>query len=272
MKISLIKFLLTVLILSSALSSIAQIDSCENKVKGYIINLKTILEKFIPDPGSDDARQVYIESIQKINPALFSKAQKLVNEGNSKMNNDSKWLRCFQNEFTRINPSSQDLSTLNWFAYLAKQTTAEFVSPEFANGFGFHIDVNQGVADVGKKTETYSFAARGLLSYTFKNFKANKSSGGHSRVLFGISTYYQNNKFLLFANPRYEYKIRDIGNKLTSIGNLKFIADANVGDTWVIGGGLGIELYNFGLQLLYQRQTNDLSSHILTGLFYRFKK
>ena len=88
----------------------------------------------------------------------------------------------------------------------------------------------------------------------------------------GISTYYYETEFNFFANPRVEYRVRDIGNKLTTFGNLKVIIDGNFGETWIAGAGIGVELHNFGVQVLYQRQGEVKSSHLLVGLFYRFLK
>jgi hypothetical protein len=106
------------------------------------------------------------------------------------------------------------------------------------------------------------------VTYTFSN----EVTGGRVRILGGVSTYYFERKFLWFANPRLEYRITDFGNGLATVGNLKAIVDTNFGKTWIAGAGVGLELHNFGVQLLYERQGRQKSSHILVGLFYRFLK
>ncbi|HEY3405622.1 MAG TPA: hypothetical protein VGK59_19700 [Ohtaekwangia sp.] len=245
--------------------------NCVDKVGAYIRELKSALVNFIPDPGSDEARNAYLLSLKKINPDVYRQAVKIVQEGEASRKKDDAWLPCFQQEFFNIDPSAADTDISLWMAHIAKSVIElDFTSPEFRKGFGVHLDINQGVADLGQKTEAYSFSTRALLAYTFG--KDGKSSGGRWRTLTGVSMYYQNTDFLWLINPRIEYRLLDIGVDLTNIGNLKLIADANFGDTWIAGGGFGLELSSFGMQMLYQRQGEDHSSHVLLGVFYRFQK
>jgi hypothetical protein len=269
-----IKFRLTkVFIISSLLSlmsaPLAGQPDCSVKVENYLRRFKSALQNFIPDPGSDAARDQYLNSLNQDNPQLYGSVVQLSMEANRNMRRDALWLSCFQQEFLSVEPSADDEKIVLWSAHLFKKFAAfAFLSPEFEKGIGIHVDASQGAADLGADSETYSFATRILLSYTFSN----EVSGGRFRVLGGLSTYYFDRKFVWFANPRLEARITDIGNDLTTFGNIKAIVDANFGKTWIIGAGIAVELHNFGVQMMYQRQGETKNSHILVGLFYRFLK
>lgn len=243
---------------------------CE-RVDPYIRELKTALRKFIPDPGSDKARDKYLAKIKDEDRALFREATRLGIDAGRK---DSAWISCFQRRFIEVEGGDDDAGLALWAAYLFKRFSySQFVSPEFRQGFGIHLDVNQGVADLGKDSEAYSFTGRVLLAYTFKGKSTdNIHSGGRVRLLGGVSTFYAESRFDWYANPRLEFRLLDIGG-LTSFGNVKAIVDANIGDTWIIGGGLGLELAQCaGLQVMYARQGAGRSSHLQIGVFYRFLK
>ncbi len=267
-----LKYIVVWVLLASVL--VLQVDAqtaCKSKVEGYILRLKGALQNFIPDPGSDAARDQYLQSLRQINPGLYDKVRRLSLEAKEKMDEDASWLACFQQEFLNIQPSDKDENMILWSSHLFKRfVTMDYISPEFERGIGVHVDINQGAADLGKSTEAYSFAGRLLLSYTFS--KERTGTGGTVRLMGGISTYYYDSEFNFFANPRVEYRIKDLGNKLTTFGNLKVIIDGNFGETWIAGAGIGVELHNFGVQVLYQRQGKVKNSHLLVGLFYRFLK
>lgn len=246
----------------------AQSD-CKAKTANYITRLKTALQVFIPDPGNDVARDKYLESLRQDNSRLYDLVANLSKEAVVNMDRDSLWLQCFQQEFLYVNPTDKDENIVLWYAHLFKRfATFEFNSPEFAKGFGIHVDANQGAADLGQPNEAYSFAARLMAAYTFSK----SITGGRVRILGGVSTYYFNNRFLWFANPRVEYRIADVDNDFTTFGNIKAIADANFGRTWIAGVGIGLELHTFGIQLMYQRQGEIKNSHFHVGVFYRFIK
>jgi hypothetical protein len=244
-------------------------SECRSKVGEYITRFKAALQNFIPDPGTDEDRNRYLESLRQTNVQLYNSVEQLSLEAKTNSERDTLWLPCFQQEFLNIDPGPMDGNIILWSAHLFKRFTAfDFESPEFERGIGIHVDANQGAADLGRDSEAYSFAARILLAYTFSK----SVSGGRFRILGGVSTYYFDKDFLWFVNPRVEYRIRDIGNELTSFGNIKAILDANFGETWIAGAGIGVELHKFGVQLMYQRQGETKKSHILVGLFYRFLK
>lgn len=242
---------------------------CTTKTGNYIKRLKDALQNFIDDPQSDAQRDQYLESLRQSNPKAYNLVERLSKEANVNMQQDSLWLQCFQQQFLNVSPTEKDENFIRWSAHLFKRFVAfDFISPEFESGLGIHIDANQGAADLGQKSEAYSFAARVLMAYTFSK----ERSGGRLRILAGVSTYYFDSKFSWFANPRFEYRIRDIGNQLTTFGNWKAIVDANFGKTWIAGAGIGLELHSFGAQLMYQRQGDVKDSHLLVGVFYRFLK
>jgi hypothetical protein len=242
---------------------------CTTKTGNYIKRLKDALQNFIDDPGNDTERDEYLESLRQNNLKAFNLVKSLSIEAIVNMQQDSLWLQCFQQEFLNVSPTEKDENIIRWSAHLFKRFVAfDFISPEFEPGFGIHIDANQGAADLGQQSEAYSFAARILMAYTFTT----ERTGGRFRILGGVSTYYFDSKFSWFVNPRLEYRVRDIGNDLTTFGNWKAIVDANFGKTWIAGAGIGLELHSFGAQLIYQRQGDIKDSHLLVGVFYRFFK
>ena len=262
------KILFSIVFIGISIQCMGQPD-CVEKTGDYIIRLKGALASFIPDPGNDNERDQFLETLKHSNPQQYQRIGRLSKEANLQMRQDSLWLSCFQQEFLNINPSSEDENIIRWSAHLFKRFIEfEFLSPEFERGIGIHLDANQGAADLGRDSEAYSFAARISMAYTFSK----DASGGRLRILGGVSTYYFDSRFLWFINPRVEYRIVDIGNELTSLGSIKAIADANFGKTWIAGVGVGLELHDFGIQLLYERQGEIKSSHLLVGIFYRFLK
>ena len=261
-------FIFSLALCSLTISATAQ-SECRSKVGEYISRFKAAFRNFIPDPGTDRDRNLYLESLRRSNVQLYNYVEQLSIEAKANAERDTLWLPCFQQEFLNIEPGPMDGSILLWSAHLFKRFTEfDFDSPEFERGIGIHVDLNQGAADLGRDSETYSFAVRILLAYTFSK----RLSGGRFRMLGGVSTYYFDRDFLWFVNPRLEYRFKDIGNELTTFGNLKGILDANFGTTWIVGTGIGLELHNFGVQIMYQRQGEIKKSHILVGIFYRFLK
>jgi hypothetical protein len=244
-------------------------SNCRLKTEEYITRFKSAISKLPADPGTDVERDQYLDSVRLNNPEFYNRIARLSMEAQTNIKRDDSWLPCFQQEFLNVNPTAQDETIIRWSAHLFKRLlTFDFRSPEFEKGVGIHLDASQGAADLGRQSEAYSFAARVLLAYTFSN----EVAGGRVRILGGVSTYYFERRFLWFANPRLEYRIVDLGNDLATLGNLKAILDANFGKTWIAGAGVGLELHNFGVQLMYQRQGRQKSSQILVGLFYRFLK
>ncbi|WP_333820637.1 hypothetical protein [Ohtaekwangia sp.] len=244
---------------------------CKAAIDAYIISLKRLLNDFGTLPSGIDERKAALENYKTQYRVGYAQLRAIILKIQKISAGDRTWLDCFSQRFIEVDPSVADEDCISWYAYLSTVLLpSEFTSPEFAKGFGVHLDLSQGVADPGKSTEAYALAGRVLLSYTF--CKHGHASGGRWRVMAGPSIYYQDTKAYLLANPRVEFRLKDIGNKLASIGNIKLIADGNIGDVYIVGGGVGLELYKFGVQVLYQRQSEVRSAQLLTGLFYRFQK
>lgn len=263
-----VKVFFSTILIGISFQSRGQLD-CPAKTRNYIIQLKTSLKDFIPDPGNDEERDQYLQMLRQKSPEKYDEVERLSIKANREMQRDTLWQLCFQQEFLNVNPTLQDENIIRWSAHLFKRFIRfELLSPEFEKGFGIHIGASQGAADLGLDSEAYSFSARALMAYTFSR----NASAGRIRALAGVSTYYFDNKFFWFANPRIEYRIIDIGNELTTFGNVKALVDANFGKTWIAGLGVAVELHNFGVELMYQRQGEIKKSHLLVGIFYRFLK
>jgi len=263
-------FMLFVSMASYGQADCCQSPDCKSNVILRINSIKSLLAplgKFPHDVADQDTKWY---AFKKANKDFYKKIKHFMDEEARIEANDRTWGSCFSSLFNTTNVLGTESDILNWKGYLREQSTkGNFNSPEFHKGGGVHFDINQGVADVGKTSESYSFAARVLLSFTLP--KKGKESGGHWRIMIGPSYYHTNVNSMILLNPRIEYRLLDIGNDLTSVGNLKLIADTNFGERSIVGGGIGLELYHFGAQILFQGQNEDKSSHILMGLFYRIQ-
>jgi hypothetical protein len=257
-------FLLGVVLAVSIIRADAQ-NQCEG-VPGFVEELRELFAKFPTKPSSNAKADSLLAEMNKTDPRLLREATVLAKRY-TLLNEDQRV--CVANQFLMA-PVAVDRDVNFWFDHVSKRIPYPLRSPEFPKGFGLHLELSQGAAGLGGGAETYVAAARALLSFTAGN--RGHHTGGRWRGLAGVSTYYQNTEFLFFFNPRVEYRIMDFAlGDLATIGNLKAIVDANIGETTIIGAGLGAELHVAGIQLLYQRQRNEPYSYFLVGLFFRFQ-
>lgn len=241
---------------------VAQIP-CQG-VAGFVDELRQVFSKFPPKPRNEATADSILSELRNIDSRLLHNAT-VLSKKYTLLNADQR--TCVVNQFLAA-PADSDRDVNFWFDHVSKRIPYSLRSPEFRRGFGVHVDISQGAVGLGTASESYSAAARALLSYTVG--KGGQDTGGRWRGLFGLSTYYEYNGFLFCINPRVEYRIKDfaLGN-LTTIGNLKAIVDTNFGDATIVGGGLGAELHVGGIQILYQRDLDVSQSYILIGLFIR---
>jgi hypothetical protein len=255
-----------VIVMFSCFTSRANPGPCDDAIR-YLEATTTLVKKLPPYPGTEGKADSVLAIFKQTEPASERKLHQAILFAEKKRKSDPSFLQCLVE-----NAHLTDSNYNNWSQFLAGHyVKLTFRSPEFVRGFGLHLDVSQGGADLGTASESYAVAGRALLSYTFVPKSAPTNAGGHVRLLGGVSTYYAFRELETFANLRGEFRIRDIGNDLTSFGNVKLIADLNHNNDYtIIGGGAGVELYNFGIQLLYQRETQIGGSYLLFGIFYRF--
>jgi hypothetical protein len=247
-------------------TSVANPEPCDDAIR-YIEATTTLVKKLPMYPGTEKKADSLLTVFRQTDPASERKLRQSILFAEDKRKADPSFLQCLIE-----NAHLTDTNYNSWTQFLSGYyVKLSFRSPEFVRGFGLHVDVSQGGADLGTASESYAVAGRALLSYTFVPRDAPTNAGGHVRLMGGVSTYYAFRELETLANLRGEFRLLDIGNDLTSFGNVKLIADLNHNkDQTIIGGGAGVELYTFGIQLLYQRETQIGGSYFLFGIFYRF--
>ena len=238
-------------------------SGCEG-VPEFVTELRTIFSRFPAKPNSDNEADTMLKGLENSDPRLLRDATS-ISKRYTLFNDDQRV--CVANHLLAT-PASNDRDVFFWIQHIAKRIPYPLRSPEFKKGLGMHFDISQGAADLGAGSETYSAAARALLSFTAGH--KGHSTGGRWRGMAGVSTYYYDTDFHVFFNPRVEYRIKDFAlGDLATIGNLKAIIDANIGNSVIAGAGIGAEFHFAGIQLLYQRQDKGHNSHFLVGLFIR---
>ncbi|HYG37995.1 MAG TPA: hypothetical protein VD908_05220 [Cytophagales bacterium] len=237
-------------------------EACKTNAKELSEEVSASFALLGNDPNNFELREKILDSFKVSDHNQYAEFVRLVKKV-EKFNQENPFgLNC-------INGFIDNEDVLDWLThFFLKYENVKGLSPEFCKGFGLHFDLNTGVADLFNNTESFSSSTRLLLSYTISK----NNCGGKVRLMLGPSVYYQDQKLLFLINPRAEFRLRDIGTDLISIGNIKLITQANFNSSKLITGlGVGAELYNFGAQLLGEYQTGKQNYSIQTGIFYRFK-
>lgn len=157
-------------------------------------------------------------------------------------------------------------------------------SPEFCKGFRFHIEAGTGVKDLATETESFIGSLTGFISYTFapkdKNLEVDtiyphQQCNGRFRMLLGLSESYVDHVGLTQGVIRAEVKLFDIKTAFFSIGNVKGIAQANLGlnrNYHSAGVGIGADFEIAGFNLIYGFGLDEVHSILQTSLAYHFNK
>jgi hypothetical protein len=218
--------------------------------------------------GSDSTNNAKLDTFRRNNPIKYKELIDIVTQYKNWTNDTTTIPKskgaCFLDAF-----HEEDEFALDWFTFIVRKNTQSATrSVEFCKGWDLHLDIGQGGSDWFRSSESYLFSGRLLLSYTF----ARQDCGGRIRLLIGPSFYYWHQNALLMANPRIEYRLKDIATPYGSIANLKLIGQANVNDKYFIGGaGIALEVARqFGLHLMAEYGSKN-SYLIQTGIFYRIK-
>lgn len=246
----------------SAQNSCCEMQDCKDKAEKLAREITISVAYLGKDPNNYQQRDKILDSFRIVDEYRYLKIVELIKNIDKFNNGTLGGLSC-------INEFIDEEDVLDWMThFFLKYENVKGLSPEFCKGFGLHFDLNTGVGDLFRASESFSSSSRLLLSYTFSK----KACGGRVRVLLGPSFYYQGREAFLLINPRTEIRLLDIGNDLLSIGNLKLIGQANFNNKILITGlGVSIELDNFGAQVMGEYQTGKLNYSIQTGIFYRFR-
>ena len=232
------------------------------EVQGYASRIVPIvLYKLYPAPANDAERQVRLDSLKTNDYTAYVQ---LVNNITSFMaGTTSDQQTCFYSV-------ANNNTVLEWIGFLRRQNAPEnkSLSPEFQKGWGILTELNQGALNPFQNAEAYLLTLKGLVGYTFSK----ERSGGHLRMFAGPSMYYSNKDVQFLLTTRAEIRLKDIKAAPVSLGAIKFIAEGStdIDGLWVFGPGMGVELPNFGVQLLHQWHTDAVKNHLEIGISYRF--
>lgn len=243
-------------------------SNCKQAAQDLAVKVNGVFSVLAENPGSFEARESILDSVRAYNTTLYNRVIGSIKKLDKWSGQSGSKRLCFFDLLEQEDTVSIE-SKLGWIEHIEKRLDdTKFNSPEFCREFGLHLDLNQGAQDLFKDSEAYLLSTRVLFSYTFSG---KDNCGGRLRFMLGPSLYYSKKKADLFVNPRAEIRLMDIGNPLTNVGNVKLIAQANVGNRFIGGIGLGVELANFGVQILgeYHDKMADYSLQI--GLSYRAK-
>lgn len=246
-----------------------QAQNCTNisqkqwtEVQSYVNSLvPIIIYKLYPPPPFDNERLARLDSLKNHD---YSSYVKLINGVNSFIKKTT------EDQQTCFYAIANNNSVLEWIGFLYRQKAPKnkTLSPEFKRGFGILAELNQGALNPFQDNEAYLMTIKALPGYTF----AKESSGGHIRLFLGPTMYYSGRDTQFLLTSRAEIRLKDIVADPVSLGTFKLIGEAstNIDGLWTFGPGAGIELPNFGIQLLHLWHNDEINNHMEIGISYRF--
>lgn len=236
---------------------------CSAKVKQLITNLEKETRLLGSCPEDFKARKEILDKLKIDKPASFDNLKKAVSQLHNWYINDISRRICVTRHYAEMTDDA-----LNWFEFIMSlYYIADFRSPEFAKGFGFHANAAMGSIDAFKTSERYVLTGGVLISYTFT--PKGRVTGGHTRLMLGPSIFYSRQDISLMANPRIEFRLKDIGNEMTSLGCFKFIAQGNIGRKMMLAGiGGSIELSRFAIDITLDNDFKNKDFYLKIGMMY----
>lgn len=164
---------------------------------------------------------------------------------------------CFQ-DITDIS-----LAQVRWLGYF---TQAKSRSDSYPAGYGWTVEINNGVGDLGKNSEVFAAGLRILPFYTFT--KKEEKTGGWFRLKAGYTSMYQATEFNGFVTFRPELRIADFPTIAAIKLNLEY--DLGLDDiNHMAGFGLALELEWVSINLMYLRPSDFTDNIIQFGVNYR---
>jgi hypothetical protein len=255
---------------------------CENEARGYVNRFMAITsDPLFADPPLKKPKEfkAQLNNLQRRNPALY---KRFVDE----IEAYTHWLEVDEGERAYCFYSHVDAAYEQNKNWVLETTSAlrkiETYSPEFCGGFGFQIEAATGVKDLALDSESFIGSLTGFVSYTFaprdKNVDIDtvyspEQCNGRFRMMLGLSQSYTDHIGLTQGVVRGEVKLFDIKTEFFSIGNVKGIAQANLGlnrNYHSIGLGVGAEFEIVGFNILYGIGLENVKSILQTSMVYLF--
>jgi len=219
-------------------------------------------------PTSPKEKQRFLDSLKTAQPSKYNAIKEAAKQIIDWESEDVKRRACMVRLGSDPNIVTEEQS--KWGDYfMAAFTTSGFRSPEFRKGFGILIHTGIGASSLFTSSERFASLSGLLLSYTFT--PNGQNTGGHIRALIGPGLYYSATKTYLLIHPRFEFRIKDLGSDLASIGCIKLIAQGGFQkDIQLVGLGIGVEISNFHVQLTENYLFNESALVLQFGIGYSF--
>jgi len=216
-------------------------------------------------PVDDERKKQFIDSLKNNEPARYNTIRQAAKQFDEWGSINVSRRDCLTSQFENLSPDQR-----KWVSYfITALFSSGFRSPEFRKGFGILVHTGIGASSLFTSSERFASLSGLLLSYTFT--PKGQNTGGHVRVMIGPGLYYSATKTYLLVHPRFEFRIKDLGSDLASIGCLKLIAQGGFQKDIQLGGlGIGAEISRFHLQLTENYLFNESALVSQFGLGYSF--
>jgi len=216
-------------------------------------------------PVDDERKKQFIDSLKNNEPARYNTIRQAAKQFDEWGSINVSRRDCLTSQFENLSPDQR-----KWVSYfITALFSSGFRSPEFRKGFGILVHTGIGASSLFTSSERFASLSGLLLSYTFT--PKGQNTGGYVRAMIGPGLYYSATKTYLLVHPRFEFRIKDLGSDLASIGCLKLIAQGGFQKDIQLGGlGIGAEISRFHLQLTENYLFNESALVLQFGLGYSF--
>jgi len=216
-------------------------------------------------PVDDERKKQFIDSLKNNEPARYNTIRQAAKQFDEWGSINVSRRDCLTSQFENLSPDQR-----KWVSYfITALFSSGFRSPEFRKGFGILVHTGIGATSLFTSSERFASLSGLLLSYTFT--PKGQNTGGYVRAMIGPGLYYSATKTYLLVHPRFEFRIKDLGSDLASIGCLKLIAQGGFQKDIQLGGlGIGAEISRFHLQLTENYLFNESALVLQFGLVYSF--
>ena len=216
-------------------------------------------------PVDDERKKQFIDSLKNNEPARYNAIRQAAKQFDEWGSINVSRRDCLTSQFENLSPDQR-----KWVSYfITALFSSGFRSPEFRKGFGILVHTGIGASSLFTSSERFASLSGLLLSYTFT--PKGQNTGGYVRAMIGPGLYYSATKTYLLVHPRFEFRIKDLGSDLASIGCLKLIVQGGFQKDIQLGGlGIGAEISRFHLELTENYLFNESALVLQFGLGYSF--
>ena len=214
-------------------------------------------------PVDDERKKQFIDSLKNNEPTRYNAIRQAAKQFDEWGSIEVSRRDCLTSQFENLSADQR-----KWVSYfITALFSSGFRSPEFRKGFGILVHTGIGASSLFTSSERFASLSGLLLSYTFT--PKGQNTGGYVRAMIGPGLYYSATKTYLLVHPRFEFRIKDLGSDLASIGCLKLIVQGGFQKDIQLGGlGIGAEISRFHLQLTENYLFNESALVLQFGLGY----